>query len=258
MRKTLVAASLFVLALSALAQDSNFPQASLDREINISRASGTGATHGAMQNQAPPSYCKPCLFYAGDFDSNASDANGLANEKDILISTGAATYVPFTVPAGQTWNVTGLFTLNFMTSTYLYPQTAPYEIRRDIPKSGGNGGHLVCHGKGTATVKDPAICEDFGFQCYDVIVSNIKGCRLRAGKYWESVVPYCTNQNACNSWRAFITNDDGSMAHRYGPLEPANDSFFNSAYYGAVWEPSTEQQSSKRFSAGVEGTKKKN
>jgi hypothetical protein len=46
------------------------------------------------------------------------------------------------------------------------------------------------------------------------------------------------------------------MAHRYGPLEPANDSFFNSVYFGAVWEPTSEQQSSQRFSVGVEGTEK--
>jgi len=51
-------------------------------------------------------------------------------------------------------------------------------------------------------------------------------------------------------------NDDGAMNHRYGPLEPADDSFFNSEYFGANWEPTTEQQSSKRFSVGVEGTAK--
>jgi hypothetical protein len=93
-------------------------------------------------------------------------------------------------------------------------------------------------------------------------VNRINGCRLPAGKYWMSVVPYCTDKNeyACNNsndrYRAFLANDDGTMAHRYGPAEPANDSFFNSAFYGAVWQPSTEQQSSKRFSVGVEGTEK--
>jgi hypothetical protein len=44
------------------------------------------------------------------------------------------------------------------------------------------------------------------------------------------------------------------MVNRYGRLEPANDSFFNSKFYGAHWDPSSKWQTSKRFSVGVEGT----
>jgi hypothetical protein len=72
-----------------------------------------------------------------------------------------------------------------------------------------------------------------------------------------SVVPYCTNASKCNlygDYRGFEANDDGAMDHRFGPLEPANNSFFNSVFFGAVWQPSSEQQSSSRFSVGVEGT----
>jgi len=73
------------------------------------------------------------------------------------------------------------------------------------------------------------------------------------------VVPYCTNPNdsSCTSgWRSFLANDDGAMNHRFGPPEPANDSFFNSVFFGSNWEPSSKFQSSARFSVGVEGTSK--
>jgi hypothetical protein len=245
----------------AAAQDGDndrLSQAGLDREINIPRAAGSVVSGRLPQAQTPPTFCKPCLFYAGDFDSNASDANGLANEVDITVSTGAATYTPFIVPKGKTWTVTGLFTVSFMSSVKLDPNIVPYEIRKDIPKSGGNGGRLVCHGEKTAAVMSTAICQGFGYECYAVEARSVKGCRLPSGKYWLTVVPYCTNKNDnnCDNWRAFLTNDDGAMAHRYGPLEPANDSFFNSVFYGAVWEPSSQQQSSSRFSVGVEGTAK--
>lgn len=255
---SVLVAALIPLAAAQDRDNERLPQASLDREINIPRAAGTVASGGLPQAQTPPTFCKPCLFYAGDFDSNASDANGLANEVDVSVSTGATTYAPFIVPKGKTWTVTGLFTIEFLSEMNLDPNTVPYEIRKDIPKKGGNGGQLVCHGKRTATVIDTGICEDFGFQCYAVMANNIKGCRLPSGKYWMTVVPYCTNKNDnnCDGWRAFVTNDDGAMNHRFGPLEPANDSFFNSVFYGAVWEPSTEQQSSTRFSVGVEGTAK--
>jgi hypothetical protein len=65
------------------------------------------------------------LFYAGDFDSNASDANGLANEVDLVISTGAAVYTPFIVPKGKTWKVTGLFVNAFLGSANLDPPISP-------------------------------------------------------------------------------------------------------------------------------------
>jgi hypothetical protein len=258
-KKMLFAAALTAgLITIAAAQDSRLPQASLDREINVPRAAGTAASDRPAQSQTPPTFCKPCLFYAGDFDSTASDANGLANEVDVIVSTGAATYTPFIVPKGKTWTVTGLFTIDTMSEFILDPNIVPYEVRKDIPKSGGNGGQLVCHGKRTATLMYTGICQGFGYQCYAVIANNVKGCRLSSGKYWMSVVPYCTNSNSCDSgdWRAFLMNDDGEMNHRFGPLEPANDSFFNSVYFGAVWEPSSEQQSSQRFSVGVEGTEK--
>jgi hypothetical protein len=34
----------------------------------------------------PPGYCKPCLFYGGDF-SSSQNVNGVANEEDILVKT---------------------------------------------------------------------------------------------------------------------------------------------------------------------------
>jgi hypothetical protein len=243
-----------------VAQDGRLAEASLDHAMNMRVPAQVEALgHPPHTTLTPPKFCKPCLFYAGDFDSNASDANGLANEVDIIVSTGATTYTPFIVPKGKTWTVTGLFTNNFMTGEVVDPRMAPYEVRKGIPKSGGGGGQLVCHGRKPATLVTLAACQDFGFGCYATIVNTIKGCRLRSGKYWVSVVPYCTNPHdpACqNSYQAFVTNDDGAMKNRFGPLEPANDSFFNSIYFGAVWQPSSQQQTSSRFSVGVEGTSK--
>ena len=257
MKVTLLVAA--ALISTAVAQEySHTPQASLDREVDLPRPAESAVVGDSLPAvQTPPSYCKPCLFYAGDWDSNASDANGLSNEFDTTVSTGAAVYVPFIVPKGKIWTVTGLFTDNFLFFSVLDPVTTPYQIRRGIPRAGGNGGKLVCHGRKPATLTDAG--GDW-IQIFATKVEGIKGCRLHAGKYWMSVVPYCTNASTCNlfgyKYRAFLSNDDGAMNHRFGPLEPANNSFFNSVFYGAVWEPTWEQQSSARFSVGVEGTSK--
>jgi hypothetical protein len=259
MIKILFAAALIAALVPLTAgQDSRLPQASLDREVNLQVPAPAAVLGNRLHpSQTPPIYCRPCLFYAGDFDSLASDANGLANEFDTTVSTGAAVYAPFIVPKGETWTVTGLFIDNFLSADVLDPVTTPYEIRKGIPKAGGSGGTLVCHGTKLGTLVNTFIGE--WYQIYATKVEHIKGCQLRAGKYWMSVVPYCTNASKCNlygDYRGFEANDDGAMAHRFGPLEPANDSFFNSVYFGAVWQPSSEQQSSSRFSVGVEGTSK--
>jgi len=98
-KKMLFAAALIAALIPlAAAQDSRLPQASLDREVDVrvpARAAVLGNPPRQVLDPAPPSYCKPCLFYAGDFDSNASDANGLANEFDLIVSSGAAVYAPF-------------------------------------------------------------------------------------------------------------------------------------------------------------------
>jgi len=261
MKKMLFAAALMAaLIRMAVAQGSRSPKASLDREVDVqapTRAAAFG--NPPRQTPTPPIYCKPCLFYAGDFDSNASDANGLANEFDVIVSTGAATYAPFVVPKGKTWTVTGLFTNNFLVNYALDPAIIPFEIRKGIPAAGGKGGTLVCHGRKHATLTNAGICGDCSIQIYATKVEHIKGCSLHPGKYWMSVIPYCTNPNnggCTNGYRGFLSNDDGAMAHRFGPLEPANDSFFNSVYFGAHWDPTSKYQTSVRFSVGVEGTSK--
>lgn len=257
--KQLILAVTLIAALIpfAVAQNGHrLPQASLDREVDV-QVPARAAILGNPRVIEPkaPSYCKPCLFYAGDFDSNASDANGLANEVDVIVSSGAAVYAPFKVPKGKTWTVTGLFTDNFESSITLDPATSPYEVRKGIPTAGGSGGKLVCHGTVKSTNTDTGL-NDFGYEVFATKV-KVKKCSLKGGvKYWESVVPYCNNanDNACaNSYRGFEANDDGAMANHVG-TEPANNSFFNSIFFGATWQPSSNQQSSSRFSDGVIGT----
>jgi hypothetical protein len=261
MKKMLFAAALVAALISvAAAEDSHrLPQASLDREVDVqipARAAVLGNPR-AEEPPAAPNYCKPCLFYAGDFDSNASDANGLANEVDLIVSSGAATYAPFIVSKGKTWTVTGLMTDDFLSAQVLDPKTSPYEVRKGIPAAGGTGGHLVCHGTKNAVAGATGL-SGFGFNVYAVRVRGVKNCSLTSGKYWETVIPQCTNPNdsSCSTtnYRGFVTNDDGAMKHRFGGTEPANNSFFNSVFFGATWQPSTDQQSSSRFTIGVEGT----
>ena len=93
----------------------------------------------------PPKYCHPCLFYAGD--SPAQD--GLANEKDIIVSDGAEVLVPFDVPDSQQWTVTGLFTNDLSDINVLDPPKAFWSIRKDVRK--GDCGSVIAFGNSGAT-----------------------------------------------------------------------------------------------------------
>jgi len=256
MKKMLFAAALVAALIPfAAAQEHHLPQASLDREVDVqvpAVPAVLGNPHHSAVDAAAPSYCKPCLFYAGDFDSNASDANGLANELDVLISSGAQVWVPFKPTAA--WKVTSIFSDNFASVSTLDPKTSPYGIRSGVKS--GSGGKVVCSGKAKATNTDTHL-SDFGYEVYATKVA-VKKCSLKAKTtYWENVYPECTSSGSCDGgdYRAFNANDDGAQAHKFGPKEPANLSFFNSVYFGSTWEPSSDQQASIYFSAGIAGTK---
>ena len=94
---------------------------------------------GTLANSQCPS---SCLFYGGDFDPNNPNANGLANETDLIVGGnpyGAATYQNFI--NSQNWNITGLFTNNLSS---ISPSSGYWEIRSGM--SEGNDGTLIASG----------------------------------------------------------------------------------------------------------------
>jgi len=263
MKKMLIAAALIaaLIPLAAAADHRTNPQADLSREVDVQVPAHPAILGNPMPVAPPkaPSYCKPCLFYGGDMDSTNSNTNGLANEVDLIVTTGATVYAPFLILHGQNWTITGLFTNNFLSAGVLDPAMSPYEVRHKIPAAGGTGGTLVCSGTLPATAT-PTGRSDFGFNEYTVAVTGITGCVLHSAKYWMAVVPQCTNtgdSNCQNSYRGFESNvEDTTPPNHVGPLEAASNSFFNSVFFGATFQPATEQNpQDTRFSDGVVGTK---
>lgn len=214
-----------------------------------------------------------CLFYGGDFIDNPFGspflANGLANETTVFIPGtpyGAATWVPFTVPAGQTWNVTGLFTNNQATFGVLdqYPNTpssaAYWSINEGV--SPGNAGTVVDSGTSAAT-STPTGRVAFGLTEYTVQVTGLS-ITLTSGEYWMAVVPLCTNTDDAYCKGVFFESDVEYINTRpknaVGPAEPLDASFFDSSYFGVTFEQTNSEDGAcggvgcDAFSAGVLGT----
>ena len=255
--------------------DGAFPQASalLTKTGLVSTATEggtnfTGVVFSATRLLAAPSYCKPCLFYGGDFDVSSPAADTFANENIYpgSFETLSQIYSPFTVPAGQTWNVTGLFINTIAYPTALDPAATPWEIRTGIPKTGGSGGTLVASGTANATMTATGRNLN-GVPEYTVLVTWTAPVVLQPGTYWENITPQCTNLNngqcTAQGFTGFLESDMETMygLNAWGPPEPWQNSFWNSPDFGLFWA-NTYQVHQQRgepggdaFSAGVIGSK---
>jgi hypothetical protein len=209
------------------------------------------------QADTPPKDCRPCLFYGGDFDFNNSAANGLLDE--IAASRDGEVYVPFRVPTGHEWQVTGLL-VHLISLTIVTPARVHWEIRTGV--STGHRGTLVASGKGRAIFGGRFNCGTIEFFCQSVVVRGINSA-LQSGRYWLSVVPECAGSGGCGNAEFFLADvEDNPPPNHYGPIEPWDDSFFTSKTLGAYFQPSWGSSGAcggigcDRFSAGVLGTKK--
>jgi hypothetical protein len=200
-------------------------------------------------NPPKPSYCKPCLFYSGDFGPNTKTVAGLANEEDILVPN-AEVLVPFDVPKTQQWKAIGLLTNDLSNVNLIDPTLAVWSISTGVSQN--NCGTALVSGDSRATFK-PTGRSAFGFIEYTTLV-KIKAAHLKPGRYWLTTVPECTNTSNCSSARYYATEFAGKPVDPFGPPEPCNMSYFTSK----TLEQNCTLVTGKgcnRFSAGVLGTK---
>jgi hypothetical protein len=217
-----------------------------------------------------------CLFYGGDFLDDPLYPpflpNGLANETDLFVPPpssggdyGAATWVSFTVPAGQTWDVTGLFTNNLASYGVLDQGTEPtsvayWAINEEV--FSGSGGTTVAGGYASPATSTPTGRAAFGLTEYTIQVTGLS-VTLTSGTYWMIVVPICTNAADPYCSGVFFLSDveylNTTPTNAFGPAEPVDASFFDSSYFGLTFNPTYGSEGAcggfgcDAFSAGVLG-----
>jgi hypothetical protein len=190
-----------------------------------------------------------CLFYGGDFlDSPVYPpflANGLANEDTELIPGspyGAAVWIPFTVPAGETWDVTGLFTNDLSTYGVLDQGAEPtsvafWSINEEV--FAGSAGIVVDSGTSPAT-STPTGRAAFSTTEYTIQVTGLS-VTLTPGTYWLTVVPICTNSADAYCEGVFFASDveylNTTPTNAYGPAEPTDAAYFDSPTFGLSFDP---------------------
>jgi len=183
-------------------------------------------------------------FYAGDFDSNNPNANGLANENDAIVGGspyGAATFQNFSTANPLT--IDDLFTNNLSTLT---PTSAYWEIRTGL--SEGNGGTLIASGTGSGGnfTHTPTSRSGFGYTEYTDEVTGVN-LTVGPGTYWFAVVPQALTQ----SGRSFNSNTfDAGRILGPGITTTDNMQFWNSAFFGANFTNANNEGVFQAFSSG--------
>lgn len=190
---------------------------------------GTLTIAPTQKEPAAPPYCNPCLFYGGDFDSSSSEAQGIANTNSLLVPE-TTVYVPFAVPGGQRWQISGLFTNDLATDFQgIDPMQSTWSISSGV--SGGTGGTVIASGTASASF-NPTGRSGFGFNEFTDLVRFSSAVTLGPGIYWLSVVPQCTNtgNSLCSSSYYFLSNTQ--QGNHFGPYEPEARTFINSSFFG--------------------------
>jgi hypothetical protein len=235
MKTTLVAFAFALLSLSALAQKA--------------------------QESTPPSYCKPCLFYGGDFDVNNLPV-ALQNQDAISLGYGAV-YVPFAVPPNQTWTVAGLFSNNMETVADIAPPQIEWSISTGI--SQGNPGTVIASGTTKASLA-PTGRSWNGMNEYTALgfLDANDVVTLTPGHYWMTAVPVCTYDAPpkfpCTGARYYMSDvEDVPAPHAVG-FESTDESYWNlpGTYYfletGGPDGLCGQGGGCDKFSAGLIGT----
>ena len=176
----------------------------------------------------PPPYCKPCLFYGGDFDPNGPLPNALRNQ-DAL--TGyEALYVGFGVPPNQTWTVTGVFSNNLAQAptAEIWPPEIEWSISTGV--SQGNPGTVIASGTTKASLT-PTGRNWNNMNEYTVLgrLSADQIVTLPPGHYWMTALPVCTYSGPahCQGQYFFLSDVEDVPAPKAKGFESTDVHFWN-------------------------------
>jgi hypothetical protein len=213
-----------------------------------------------------PCILNSCLMFAGDFNANGQNPNGLWNGNNTVFNITGAVYIPVNVPKkfkgakGKTdWNVQGLFVNTLVEDLGLGTGVSgvSWSIVQGVAEGGNPGGgqvKTICSGSGVPSVT-PTGRSGFGLPEVTVLITGISCPILENGSYWFTLVP-------TSPAILFLSDvEDNSPANIQGPgTEPIDSSFFVSTFFGFPNFANTTDIAvcgnigCDSFSAGVAGT----
>jgi hypothetical protein len=196
----------------------------------------------------PPSgklpFCPPktCLYYAGDFDYTAHNANGVFNANDTEFGIEGQVWVGVKPP--QEVTVTGSTFNQLLTSGFIGTNPTPFQTQIGI--TSGNAGEIVCDTSGTATIKQYGE-SDYGLIQYSYTIKKLKQpCKMQPGSEGATYVNLLPTSG--NGYGYLVSA--GKKNHR-GWKNDYGDCYSNSSAFGDNYTP---LGSGCEFSIALTGT----
>jgi hypothetical protein len=228
MTKTLCTVALIaMLAPSALTQDSRTPPPVTMRDNGKLVSTQPGTERVAKNTTYPLPFCHPknCLYYAGDFNSNDSNANGLFNSNDEAGGLDGQVWVG--VKPDRDVTVTGATFNGFFVEAGVGINPTPFAVQAGTKL--GQAGKTICNTSGNATESEYG-GGDGGPQQYSYTIKKLaKSCKLRKGRtYYVNLLPTFSDNYG------FVINvEDAKPKNHYGWKNDLNHCFFNGAAFGS-------------------------
>jgi hypothetical protein len=168
-----------------------------------------------------------CLYYAGDFDSNDSNANGLFNANDT--GAGESAYFWQGVKPTAAATITGATFNEFFEEEGVGTNPTPFQAQTGITV--GKAGKLICNTTGTATeaVYGEA---DFGLTQYSYTIKKLKkSCKVAAKKSTYINVEPTFSDNF-----GYVVNvEDAKPANHKGWKNSIDNNYWNSTTFGDTY-----------------------
>jgi hypothetical protein len=172
-------------------------------------------------------FCPPktCLYYAGDFDSSDSNANGLLNTNYNNGKNYGQVYVG--VKPSKTAIVTGVTFNQLFIAGFTGTNPTPFQTQIGIVQ--GAGGTVVCNTTGNATLKRYGE-SDFGLVQYSYTVKRLaKTCRMQDGSKGTTYVSLLPTSSTGYGYLADV--EDPKPRNHRGWKDDVDDSYFNGSEY---------------------------
>jgi hypothetical protein len=195
---------------------------------------------------------KTCLYYAGDFDSTDSSANGLYNANDTSTGLDGQTWVGVKPPKAAT--VTGATFNQFFTSGFVGTNPTPFQTQ--IGMYQGVFGKLVCNTSGNATLRQYGE-SDFGLVQYSYTIKKLaKACKIakptdRYPSTYVNLLP-----TSANGYGYVVNVEDAKPKNHRGWTNDLDDCYFNGGVFGGPWNCNT-QGTFDELSIALTGKEKK-
>jgi hypothetical protein len=233
---TILLAAVAIVSTSVAQNARPLPPASIVA-ANLARGT-TGASEvtALSSHRAAPAtklfFCpsKSCLYYAGDWDTTSSSANGLFDFDNPGIGISDAE-VWVGVKPTKNATVTGTSGNYFTNTTAFGINPTPFAVQTGITP--GHGGKTVCKTRGNAVLRSYG-CVGIG-NCENYWIRKLKkSCPLKKGKvYFISMQPQYDDGFS----GGYLMDDDGQHANKQGWPEIKDKSYFNSTSFRVNYQP---------------------